>query len=150
MRSESRAAPQVAGEQTESNVAQGHGGLQQDGHAGQEMHAARGHFGRKGGNVAVRHPAQIFRRGGKVEFREDLPDDPAVGASGIVDVLDRAGDAKTIEKSALQRAHARAVRVEQRAVDVSQSKSVFTALKRKRPAGVSGLRANLESLCCLP
>lgn len=97
-----------------------------DGFAGAGQHATPP--GEERGGERPKIGFEITRESGlagrKAALRENLTQDPAVGAAGVVDVGERGGDAIFGEQGRFEGVQARAARVSERAIDIPENKSV--------------------------
>jgi len=96
-----RPAPQITREQSERQIASRDGTIQQCPHAGKKMDATVRQLGGKCHHIAVEVAGEILLGGRHAEFPENLPDDPAVGAAGKIDVVEPSVDAENSQKRRL-------------------------------------------------
>ena len=80
--------------------------------------------------IGLEITGEIPRRGVKAEFRENLADDPRIRAPGEVDVVQQPVDAKTVEQSYPEGAHAGSAGGDKGPVDVPADGAVGRARAR--------------------
>lgn len=115
------AALEVAGEQALVDGGVVAGGVEEGGDAGENVGAAV-ELGREAAEVAVDEAVGVGRSVGNREFFEDAGGDPAVGATGPIDVGEVAGNAKVFTERDFESAQPGAAGVEECAVDIPKEK----------------------------
>src|ERR1700730_8192587 len=89
---------------------------------------------RKKMHVTIKKSGDIFGARGELVFLQNASDDSGIGHAGELDIVELVLDAETFLQCALERFHAGAARMNQRAVNVEKEKALlhFCHVERSR------------------